>query len=194
MRYPRHWTTSAITSVGPDGLEPSPAWLRARYAAANTLIPCILSFQLARKESNLRPGPYKRPALTTELRASGAEGTRTLACRIKSPVCCRYTTTPRHGSGVCVSTGSLACVVSSFPVVALRVELSTTRLSAASGRTGPRLPFAQCRCRSSRDGGTRTRALVLPTTMLRTVPGGLPLPYIPSLSSVRTAGVEPAIS
>jgi hypothetical protein len=24
---------------GPEGLEPSPAWLRARYAAANTLIP-----------------------------------------------------------------------------------------------------------------------------------------------------------
>ena len=32
----------SITSVGPDGLEPSPAWLRARYAAANTLIPCVL--------------------------------------------------------------------------------------------------------------------------------------------------------
>ena len=26
-------------SVGPDGLEPSPTWLRARHAAANTLIP-----------------------------------------------------------------------------------------------------------------------------------------------------------
>ena len=27
-------------SVGPEGLEPSPTWLRARHAAANTLIPC----------------------------------------------------------------------------------------------------------------------------------------------------------
>ncbi len=56
------------------------------------LIPCILFTlpQWARRESNPRPGPYKRPALTTELRAaSGAEGPRTLACRIKSSVCCR---------------------------------------------------------------------------------------------------------
>src|SRR6185437_15822298 len=28
-------------SVGPDGLEPSPAWVRTRYAAANTLIPSL---------------------------------------------------------------------------------------------------------------------------------------------------------
>ena len=26
--------------VGPEGLEPSPTWLRARHAASNTLIPC----------------------------------------------------------------------------------------------------------------------------------------------------------
>jgi hypothetical protein len=26
-------------TVGPEGLEPSPRWLRARYAAANTWIP-----------------------------------------------------------------------------------------------------------------------------------------------------------
>ena len=78
---PRRRITGAVSSplddqclsVGPDGLEPSPAWLRARYAAANTLIPCIAG-QSARKESNPRPGPYKRPALTTELRAvSGAD-------------------------------------------------------------------------------------------------------------------------
>jgi hypothetical protein len=28
-------------SVGPDGLEPSPTWIRTRYAAANTLIPSL---------------------------------------------------------------------------------------------------------------------------------------------------------
>src|SRR5262249_10090728 len=70
-------------SVGPEGLEPSPTWLRARHAAANTLIPfcfpLVLRAQSARRESNPRPDPYKRPALTTELRAiSGAEGSRTL--------------------------------------------------------------------------------------------------------------------
>ena len=38
-RYPCRWTTSAINSVGPEGLEPSPGGLRVRCAAANTLIP-----------------------------------------------------------------------------------------------------------------------------------------------------------
>jgi hypothetical protein len=32
-----------MSSVGPEGLEPSPTWLRARHAAANTLIPCAFS-------------------------------------------------------------------------------------------------------------------------------------------------------
>ena len=46
---PRHRITGAgslplddqcfFHSVGPEGLEPSPTWLRARHAAANTLIP-----------------------------------------------------------------------------------------------------------------------------------------------------------
>jgi hypothetical protein len=57
-------------------------------------------------------------------------------------VCCRYTTTPQCRSGVCVSIAPVSCFCSSFPVVALRVELSTTRLSAVSGQTGPRLPRA----------------------------------------------------
>ena len=84
-----------VASVGPEGLEPSPGGLRVRYAAASTLIPCR-SYQSARKGSNLRLDPYKRPALTVELRAafSRAGGTRTLAWRIKSPLCCHYTTTP----------------------------------------------------------------------------------------------------
>jgi hypothetical protein len=66
-------------SVGPDGLEPSPTWLRAKHAAANTLIPCLslVSFlqraKSARRELNPRPRPYKRLALTAELRASRAE-------------------------------------------------------------------------------------------------------------------------
>ena len=32
--------TSAFHSVGSEGLEPSPTWLRARHAASSTLIPC----------------------------------------------------------------------------------------------------------------------------------------------------------
>ena len=56
-----------LLSVGPEGLEPSPTRLRAGNAAANTLILC---FMLARWELNPRPGAYKAPALTAELRAS----------------------------------------------------------------------------------------------------------------------------
>ena len=57
----------------------------------------------ARKESNPRRGPYKRPALTTELRAaafagqsqpSGAEGSRTLTIPLKRRKRYRYATTP----------------------------------------------------------------------------------------------------
>lgn len=33
-----------FVQVGPEGLEPSPTWLRARHAAANTLIPSYLLF------------------------------------------------------------------------------------------------------------------------------------------------------
>ena len=46
VRCPCHWTTSAITSVGPEGLGPSPGGSRVRCAAASTLIPS------ARRESN----------------------------------------------------------------------------------------------------------------------------------------------
>ena len=135
--------------------------------------------QWARRESNPRPGPYKRPALTTELRAvSGAEGTRTLACRIKSPVCCRYTTTPECWSGVSVSIVSGPCSCSSFPVVALRVELSATRLSAVFGQPALdyHLPTSLSIQSGRRDSNPRSRA---PKAR------GLPLPYIPSIQSER---------
>ncbi len=66
----------SITSVGPDGLEPSPGGLRVRCAAANTLIPCspfVTRREWARRESNPQSDPYKRPALTVELRAATGE-------------------------------------------------------------------------------------------------------------------------
>ena len=40
-RLPLHHGCNTLRpQVGPEGLEPSPRWLRARYAAANTWIPC----------------------------------------------------------------------------------------------------------------------------------------------------------
>ena len=42
VRNPGRWTTRAFHSVGSEGLEPSPTWLRARHAATSTLIPFVL--------------------------------------------------------------------------------------------------------------------------------------------------------
>jgi hypothetical protein len=76
-----------LLSVGPEGLEPSPAWVRTRDATANTSIPFVC-FQSARWELNPRPASYKDAALTIELRAgeSRAGGNRTHSGRLK--VCC----------------------------------------------------------------------------------------------------------
>jgi hypothetical protein len=73
----------ADQSMGPEGLEPSPTWLRARHAAANTLIPV--------------------PNL------SGAGRGRTLACQIKSLLCCPYTTTPQLAVDLFVSMLAVHC-------------------------------------------------------------------------------------
>ena len=112
---------------------------------------------------------------------SGAEGTRTLACRIKSSVCCRYTTTPECWSGVSVSIVPGPCSRSSFPVVALRVELSATRLSAVFGQPALdyHLPTSLSIQSGRRDSNPRSRA---PTTTAALGARGLPLPYIPSIS------------
>src|SRR5208283_4262830 len=72
VRCPGLWTTSAFLPVGPEGLEPSPGGLRVRCAAASTLIPSsplLTRREWARRESNPQSDPYKRPALTVELRA-----------------------------------------------------------------------------------------------------------------------------
>jgi hypothetical protein len=65
-------------AVGPEGLEPPPTWLRARHAAANTLIPLKTYLQ----------------------EVIGAGRTRTLTLQIKSLLCCRYTTTPDEDVGL----------------------------------------------------------------------------------------------
>src|SRR5262245_47420075 len=74
---------AAVTSrvqVGPEGLEPSPRWLRARYAAANTWIP------FGPKGVEPSSGPDKEPALAVELRAQerlGPEGVEPTPYRLK---------------------------------------------------------------------------------------------------------------
>ena len=74
-----HYITGA---VGPEGLEPSPRWLRARYAAANTWIPVSIGPEGVEPSS----GPYKEPALAVELRARlsvGPEGVEPTPYRLK---------------------------------------------------------------------------------------------------------------
>ena len=163
-----------VSSVGPEGLEPSPAGLRARCAAANTLIPYCFIPQHRRGGSRTLDLILIRDLLSplSYAPANRAGGTRTLTCRIKSPVCCRYTTTPMLVGRMRFNRVNIASLLflRSRQVVALRVELSATRLSAAFGQ--PALDYR----RPSRDGRTRTCVLVLPRH------AGLPLPYIPHVS------------
>src|SRR5436309_3242833 len=84
---------AAVTSrvqVGPEGLEPSPRWLRARYAAANTWIP------FGPEGVEPSSGPYKEPALAVELRANGAGGIRTHTLPLKRRIRCLYATAPHE--------------------------------------------------------------------------------------------------
>ena len=118
--------------------------------------------------------------------ASGAEGTRTLTCRIKSPVCCRYTTTPNAGRAYAFPSCLLHRSCSLFPVVALRVELSATRLSAVFGQ--PALDY-HVPTSLSIQSGWQDSNLRLRAPKARGFAATLH-PVIP----VRTAGFEPAIS
>ena len=84
---------AAVTSrvqVGPEGLEPSPRWLRARYAAANTWIP------FGPEGVEPSSGPYKEPALAVELRANRAGGSRTHTLPLKRRIRCHYATAPNE--------------------------------------------------------------------------------------------------
>ncbi len=206
VRCPRHWTTSACLSVGPEGLEPSPGGLRVRCAAASTLIPCVF-LVFSRRGRNRTFGRVLIRDLLSPLSyapMSGAEGTPTLACRIKSPVCCRYTTTPKCRPGVCVSAASVPCfcllVFSGSPERRTQRHAVISRVRA----TGPRLPSVgmagvepACSCSQG------TRAAVAPhpvweserADLNRRSPGPRPgaitrLRYV--LLAVARVGVEPA--
>ena len=161
VRSPRRWTTSAFVQVGSEGLEPSPTWLRARHAATSTLIPCScfasrcfsLRAQSARRESNPRRGPYKRPALTTELRASGAEGSRTLTFPLKRRKRCRYATTPIGSRAYAFEP---LCSLHRLSPVLSCPRWSRTTAGDVSDR------YASVTTPDSREGRSRTDCFVLP--------------------------------
>ena len=169
-----------VVQVGPVGLKPTSTGLRDRCIASSATTPIVSR----RGGSRTLDLTLIRGLLSPLSYALGnrAGGTRTHTCRIKSPVCYRYTTT------LClvgrmrfnrVNTSSLPSV-GSCQVVALRIELSATCSSDRFGQ--PALDYHDL----SRDGRTRTCVLVLP--------GHAGRRYPTSRLSVRTAGFEPAIS
>ena len=95
-----------------------------------------------------------------------------------------YTTTPCSVGRMRFNRVNIGSLLFLGPcqVVALRIELGATWLSAAFGP--PALGYRNF----SPDGGTRTCVSVLPQHV------GSPLPYIPSSPPIRTAGFEPAIA
>ena len=127
-----------IQPVGSEGLEPSPSWLRARHAAANTLIPN-------------RMGP---------------DGLEPTPGRLK--VCCAAVTPrPRQGPWLCLCRvalhdGRLCIHVQGRKN---RWEWSRTTVSAISERRASVTPPSVIRVRRisfSRDGRNRTDFLVFP--------------------------------
>ena len=117
------------------------------------LLAVCLRAPWARRESNPRPGPYKRPALTTELRASGAEGSRTLTFPLKRRKRCRYATTPSVEWAYAFESCGLRHVIS--PLFSCP-RWSRTTAGDVSDR------YASVTTPDSREGGSRTRGLVLP--------------------------------
>ena len=121
-----------------------------------------LRAQSARTESNRRPGPYKRPALTTELRAaaiagqsqhSGAEGSRTLTIPLKRRVRYHCATTPSVECAYAFESRSLRHLISPLFICP---RWSRTTAGDVSDR------YASVTTPDSREGGSRTRDLVLP--------------------------------
>lgn len=164
------------------GSNPHRVRLRARHAATSTLIPysCFASrcFSLrahsARRESNPRRDPYKRPALTTELRAaaiagqsqlSGAEGSRTLTIPLKRRKRYRYATTPIASRAYAFEP---LCSLHRFSFDSELSEVESSNLCReavvagdVSDRYAPVTAPAHIR-RISREGRSRTDCFVLP--------------------------------
>ena len=141
---PRHRSTGAVSSPldhqcffsGTGGDRTHIRRFKRQDTAANTLVPssrtqsCGGSCTLGRSIIRLPLSPL------SYARASRAGGNRTHTLRIKSPLCCLLHHDPGIGRVYAFQSVSLQhrCAPSfRSPVVVLRIELSTTRLSAVSG-------------------------------------------------------------
>jgi hypothetical protein len=157
-------------------------------------LPPLRQSQSARKESNLRPGPYKDPALTTELRAEnpvGPEGVEPSPGRLKAG-CAAITPRP-HVAGLASAFEPLCvphCLFSLFVgVVRGGVEPGTAR-SVVPGDVSDR--YASVTTSDlvpSRDGGSRTRAPCAAWSLVFPKHAGRRYPTSRCFLSVRTAGL-----
>ena len=166
----------SITSVGPEGLEPSPGGLRVRCAAASTLIPCS-AFTCARsgRGGNRTLDPVLIRDLLSPLSYAphrvGPKGLEPLLAGLKVR-CAAVTPRPQNVAGRIrfnrVWSMLLLLVSSGSP------ESRTQRYAVISRvrATGPRLPFANVvisrsgrrdsNPRSSCSQGTRAAAALHP--------------------------------
>ena len=188
MRCPRRWTTSALfVSVGPEGLEPSPGGLRVRCAAASTLIPLFRLFCAQNRRGGNRTLDFTliRGTLSPLSYAPvGPKGLEPLLAGLKGR-CAAVTPRPQNAGRVYrVSIVRASSLCSLYPVVALRVELSATRLSAEFGQ--PALDYRRFLKSGWQESNLRLRA---PKAR-----GFAATLHPAAICSVRTAGFEPAVS
>ena len=155
-----------VLSVGPEGLEPSPTWLRARHAATSTLIPIASVCRCAiRRGGNrtldlilirdlLSPLSYAPPYR--------AGGSRTLTLPLKRRLRCHYAT------ALCRVTRMRLSRSRSIMLVLQSGSPGWSRTTA--GDISDR--HASVTPPDSREGRSRTDYLVLPTTMRTWCPAG----------------------
>jgi hypothetical protein len=70
--------------VGSEGLEPSPSWLRARHAAANTLIPIQMG------PEGLEPSPGRLKVCCAAITPRPRQGTWIGLCRVCRRMTCSF--------------------------------------------------------------------------------------------------------
>ena|GEM_PF-5344016 len=190
VRYPCRWTTSAIKSVGSEGLEPSPGGLRVRCAAASTLIPISRRGRSRTLDLTLIRGLLSPLSYTPAMRV-GPEGLEPRAPRAAWSAglkvrCAAVTPRPCTWSGRMgfnrVNIASLL-FLELRQMVALRIALQRHVVISRVRATSPRLPLPTS---LSNQSGWQDSNLRLRAPKARGFAATLHPVY-----QVRTAGFEP---
>ncbi len=142
-----HHSAFILPPVGPVGIEPTSSGLRDRRITLSATVPS----QSARRESNPRPGPYKGPALTAELRATarvGPEGIEPTPAGLKVRCAASYTTTPKLVGRIRFNRREMdiSCLLLVRNIVFSGSPENRTQRDPVISRiwaTSPRLPFCR---------------------------------------------------